>query len=288
MKTRSVLILALLSVMGVVSTSSPACRLSPAKLASSSAPDNSPEVPELARGATSPISGRLAVRAWLETVDDTADIISLLGTPHPPPGPAALRGRVPDAVFSAPLSLRPDHIALCLAAGPQAIPELIKRLHDRRTTPWAFQYPLSSFDGGPGMRVGEIACYMLEAILRQNPYFTSTGRLLYTSVDGSRAGDERDAALLQAADAYSLWYEQCFDEASGRITCPPEQLPTVAWDYDWEAWPALVRLDGELKDMFRDVPGLIPAEGDENVAKRRSGDVDVTSELPGPGDAHTP
>ena len=129
-------------------------------------------------------------------------------------------------------------ITLFIVVGHGAIPELIRHVADRRTTPWQFHYPLSSWGPQEGCwRVGKLACYMIEAILRENAYFTRSGSLSYPSSASLSEADKEEYSLNRAAAAYLTWYEDCFDAETGTVTCPPEKFPAVKWDYDLEEWP---------------------------------------------------
>jgi hypothetical protein len=147
--------------------------------------------------------------------------------------PSSVLGNVPgseelnDVAYCEGISER--EISLFIATGPCAIPELMKHVRDCRVTPWLFYYPGSSGMDDRCMRVGELACYMIEAILRKTPYFTYTAMLYYvpSAESTKREGD----ALAQAATPYEEWYERCFDEISMTIVCPDDDLPMVNWAY---------------------------------------------------------
>ncbi|MEW6197830.1 MAG: hypothetical protein AB1601_04085 [Planctomycetota bacterium] len=95
------------------------------------------------------------------------------------------------------------------------------------------------------MRVGEVACYLIEAILRKNPYFSSTARLLYVPPVDAAPEEKERYALEQAALAYESWYARCFDAELARSTCSRDDLPAVQWDYNAQAWPAYLRQFGD-------------------------------------------
>jgi hypothetical protein len=79
------------------------------------------------------------------------------------------------------------------------------------------------------MLVGEIACYLIEAIIRHDPYFTRTGLLLTNKADITTwAG--RQQALIEAADEYERWYLKCFDQSNNSIVCDEADRPTISWD----------------------------------------------------------
>jgi hypothetical protein len=151
-------------------------------------------------------------------------------------------------------------IALFIRAGPAVLPDLIEHVGDHRWTPQCFHYPLSSGMDLTGMKVGELACYMFEAILRENPYFTRSGRFLYVPpTDMSKTGRDQ-YALDQAATAYQRWYDRCFEEESGTVICPADDLPSVKWDYDSAAWPTLLRIEPEwTREIFADLAAKYPA-----------------------------
>lgn len=128
-------------------------------------------------------------------------------------------------------------ITLFIVVGHGAIPELIRHVANCRTTPWGFYYPSSSGLDNRRWTVGKLACYMIEAILRENAYFTPSGSLSYPSSASLSEGEKEEYSLNRAAAAYLAWYEDCFDAETRTVTCPPEELPVVKWDYDVGAWP---------------------------------------------------
>jgi hypothetical protein len=167
-----------------------------------------------------------------------------------------------DDVYCRGISAR--EVLLFIETGPRAIPELMKHVRDCRFTPWLFYLPGSSYMNDRCMCVGEVACYMIEAILRKDPYFTHTAMLYYVPFAESteREGD----ALAQAATAYEEWYERCFDEISMSIVCPDDDLPIVNWDYrpdvcvqgsaraKWKLERAALRIDDRWTESRFSVP----------------------------------
>jgi hypothetical protein len=135
-----------------------------------------------------------------------------------------------------------QEIFLFIHAGQAVIPDLIQHVRDRRETRRYWAYPLRSGVELTPKMMGEVACYMIEAILRQNPYFTTTGHLRYRHPADSEPDLPQSDALDQTATAYEAWYRRCFDADKGTIRCPPKDLPVVNWEYDWEAWPRLQHL----------------------------------------------
>lgn len=138
-----------------------------------------------------------------------------------------------------------EDVLLFVEAGEQTIPDLIRLVHDRRCSPCIFAYPLHSAIRSDRMRVGEVACYLIEAILRENPYFSSTARLLYMPPVNATPDEKERYALERAALTYENWYARCFDAQLGRSTCSQDDLPAVQWDYNAEAWPAYLRQFGD-------------------------------------------
>jgi hypothetical protein len=110
-----------------------------------------------------------------------------------------------------------DALQLFVAAGRDVTPQLVPYVGDERMTPLVVTYPLSSYIG-PTLRVGQIASYLIEVALRQNPYFTTTGHLL--------------GSLDEAAQSYRDWLERCYDPVADRWKCPSDDLPVIQWDYD--------------------------------------------------------
>ncbi len=110
--------------------------------------------------------------------------------------------------------------------GPPAAIELVKHVRDEHVIDGSvFQHPSSSYVWcAENMLVGEIACYLIEAILREDPNFTMGFRPRYEPPCASR----RDA-LLRAAAEYESWVERCIDAETGAITCPDEDRPDVDW-----------------------------------------------------------
>jgi len=154
-------------------------------------------------------------------------------------------------VWVSPEILTPTDISLFLHAGPSVLPELITYVRDQRHVEWYLYYPLNSAVWSEPVEVGRVACYLIEAIIRRNPYFTRSGRLLYSAPEGTDEPERNRYALERAADAYEEWYLTCFDEEIRRITCSQQELPHVNWDYDAEAWPTLLRLNGpQWREIF--------------------------------------
>ena len=71
--------------------------------------------------------------------------------------------------------------------------------------------------------MGLIACYLIEAIIRDHPYFTYRLALGRLGLPGGQ--------LHEAACAYEEWYEECFDKESSSIACAPDRVPKVEWPY---------------------------------------------------------
>jgi hypothetical protein len=137
--------------------------------------------------------------------------------------------------------LTEQEVDMFIEAGVAIIPELMKHVHDRRLTKRYLHFPLYMGVYSEPKMVGEIACYLIEAVLRANPYFSTTGRLLYPCSTCSDSSEVRRHALDQAADAYEEWFRQRPDIATTGFYSPPEEMPVVQWDYDWQAWPRLQR-----------------------------------------------
>jgi len=133
--------------------------------------------------------------------------------------------------------LTTQDICLFIDVGPPAIPALIKLVHDNRWSTYYFRFPNTSLGSvNPSMRIGHLACYLIEAILREDPFFTHVGHLYYVQEDGTLERDAR--ALEQAANAYERWYERCYDSDTQTITCSEEDLPTVGWRYAPDVTPS--------------------------------------------------
>jgi hypothetical protein len=130
----------------------------------------------------------------------------------------------------------PEEIALFIMTGVKAIPKLMEHIHDHRETRWLFHYPTSSGIDPRPLRVGQLASYMIEAILRRNAFFTYSARLIDESGSGVRDVAREIHALEEAASAYEAWYEACFDEATQSLSCPPDELPSVNWELNQDAW----------------------------------------------------
>jgi hypothetical protein len=81
-----------------------------------------------------------------------------------------------------------------------------------------------------------VACFLIESILRKTPYFTYYPLLRQEPACDSPIADDRLAALQLAADEYTRWYSECFDQGSATIICGDERLPVVNWEYDFTVW----------------------------------------------------
>jgi hypothetical protein len=131
--------------------------------------------------------------------------------------------------------LTEQEIDFLVAVGPKAIPDLMTLVRDDRPTNIHFTNLVArpslpnQRPTGPLMLVGEVACFLIEAILRDGPCFTRTGRLLSATADISTLEGQQHA-LAEAAAAYENWFTQCFDRATNAIVC--DDLPRVHWDYD--------------------------------------------------------
>ena len=78
--------------------------------------------------------------------------------------------------------------------------------------------------------VGKICCYLIDSILRKDPFFTRTGNWHYTpSSTGAYEYDEC-SQLHIAAQEYKRWFSRCYDEDSGTIVCTDDDLPDIPWD----------------------------------------------------------
>lgn len=177
-----------------------------------------------------------AVRTWFEEVfaADRAERIPIQRYVDLAGGPEILRGcgMSPEAYVYCS-GFTKTEICLVISAGRRAIPLLMDHVRDYRKTCCAFTHPLSSRAGMRAWRVGEVACYMIEAVLRQCPYFTWTGRLLYLPPAKLSAEEKARYVLGRAASAYEQWYHRCFDEKTESVICHPDDLPHVAWEYDY-------------------------------------------------------
>ena len=135
-----------------------------------------------------------------------------------------------------------QEILLVVEAGRDIIPDLIPLLRDGRWSKKLYYWPYSSWSGFglcnfcKAPPVAWWACYLIEAVLRNEPYFTRSGRLA-----GLLAGDYSDAprpdALDAAIAAYEEWFARCYDPTTRQWLCPEDDLPVVDWDYD--AYPGL-------------------------------------------------
>ncbi|HVP13724.1 MAG TPA: hypothetical protein VMV94_21290 [Phycisphaerae bacterium] len=148
---------------------------------------------------------------------------------------------LPPQNFEGLQDLSERDIALFIDTGPAVIPELMKHVHDHRLTTRYLHYPLHTGVYSERKMVGEVACYLIEAVLRQNPYFSTTGKLLYACPACANYPEMRRHALDQAASAYLEWYSVHPDLATKGFFSPPDTLPVVNWEYDWQAWPRLER-----------------------------------------------
>ena len=177
-----------------------------------------------------------AVRTWIEEVllGDPGKQIPIQRYVELAGGPEILRGcGRSDAVYGYCTGFTETEICLVISAGRRAIPLLMEHVWDYRETPWGFSHPLSSGVENRAWRVGEVACYMIEAVLRQCPYFTWTGHLLYLPPAKLSAEKKATYALKRAASAYEDWYHRCFDEKTESVICHRDDLPDVAWEYDY-------------------------------------------------------
>ncbi len=129
--------------------------------------------------------------------------------------------------------LTPDEIILFVEIGSPAIPELIKHVRCSRLTDYGFRLPRSSrYEDTGSMKVGEIACYLIEAIIRQTPFFASSANFGYIEFVGPTHDNEvREGELRRAATAYEEWYNECFDEERKVIICGEDKYPKVDWHY---------------------------------------------------------
>lgn len=122
-------------------------------------------------------------------------------------------------------------IRVFIAEGPAAIPKLMKYVEVYDYTPWVIAPPSASSILNK-TRVGVIACYLIEAVLRKEPCFTSSP-ILCCSAAGHVSYEEASRYCLgQAAREYRDWYRKCFDEKSSIITCDETSTPSVHWGYD--------------------------------------------------------
>ena len=126
--------------------------------------------------------------------------------------------------------LTEEDITIFIKAGHAVIAELMRHIRDHRSSPWRFHFaPSSGPPNHQNMMIGELACYMIEAILRVNPWFTTTGRLDYLPSDNVSDSENGQTVLHQAATAYEQWYDKCFDENTMSVTCSEDGLPLVGW-----------------------------------------------------------
>ncbi len=140
---------------------------------------------------------------------------------------------------------RPESISYVNSFGTRAVPFLVRQLPDEGLTEWAFCYPLSSYlpwQDGEAWLVGEIAAYYIEVVLRDNLYFTRSGRLRYVSEAEMLTIDGRRESLRSAARSYLDWYSRCFDDVKEMVICEAGDLPVVKWDYDLSAGPSFERV----------------------------------------------
>lgn len=191
---------------------------------------------------------------WERRVDDWINVILLGGESERAPvrrfvtrevlregGSRAFR--LSDIWFDrACTGLSTPEIALMVTAGPRVIGMFIQHVRDDRVAPLAFHYPLSSFVDLETKMVGEVACYMIEAILRENLYFTRSGRLTYATPPDLSDMERRCLSLSQAASAYEAWFARCYDDTRKAVVCDPDDLPYVEWDYDLTAGPGYLNM----------------------------------------------
>jgi hypothetical protein len=153
--------------------------------------------------------------------------------------------------------LSEPEISFVMTAGYDVVPELMTRLRDARLSAWRFHFPASSLIQPRNFRVGELACYLIEAILRQNPYFTMTAQFRYVTPDDLSGLARERYSLDQAAAAYESWYEECFDPEKRSTVCQPSELPVVEWDYDLEAWPRFLSSGSGIWERIWERAGLV-------------------------------
>ena len=125
--------------------------------------------------------------------------------------------------------LQVEAIMLFIRSGPPIIRELIEYVHDERYTWLVFQFPTSSHWNVEPMKVGELACYLIEAIARDRIWVACMARPSYPAPTEMSDREQRNYALDRAATCCEEWYDTCFDEESGKVTCGPERLPIVNW-----------------------------------------------------------
>jgi len=135
------------------------------------------------------------------------------------------------------MSVSEEDRFLFIDAGYCVLPKLIRHIRDdRRVCCFFYTDCLSSSLQVRSEMVGKIACFLIEAVLREDPYFTWSWRFLYDSPAAVSEIEAEKHALYQAASAYEQWFDKCFDEQACRVTCWPEELPVVKWDYHPEWW----------------------------------------------------
>lgn len=149
--------------------------------------------------------------------------------PHPSPAPPGCPPREPYVPKCSGMS--DEEINLFIVAGPRAIPRLIEHVHNHRPISTAFIFPASSLIQ-ENLTVGEVACYMIEAILRKDPYFAYGPRPIFRSAILTLGyAEAKWLAQEQVATAYEEWFAECFDPESNTITCPEDKFPVLPWQY---------------------------------------------------------
>lgn len=121
-------------------------------------------------------------------------------------------------------------VAFVIGAGYDVIPDLLELVDNVNQTPWFYHHPASSKLVNDGRLVGEIACYLIEAILRENPYFSWTANLQRKAKVGDPDASDRLLALKEAGAAYKEWYKTACKREAGGVICDMRNLPKVAWE----------------------------------------------------------
>jgi hypothetical protein len=116
--------------------------------------------------------------------------------------------------------LSDQDILLFVEAGRPAIPLLIEYVTDQRASPYFYHYPTSSMFVGEVIPVGKLACYLIEATLREEPYFTRTMQL-----DPESGASDEDLA-----EIYLNWFKRCYDVRAKTWVC--WNLPEAPWQID--------------------------------------------------------
>jgi hypothetical protein len=125
-----------------------------------------------------------------------------------------------------------EEVAAFIAAGPHVIPSLMKHVRDDRLVPRSFpEHPMASELNLDPNTVGQLACYLIEAILRKEVYFAPTqwnvnvysAPVCVPEENGNRRVQEQNAI------SYERWYEKCFDQETQSLICPTDDLPELIW-----------------------------------------------------------